>query len=317
MEEASSKFVDTIATRKLLESKLTLVQHRSPAGVPLGETGLGDPAAWPLLPETAQRERTAAGEEVRFPSHFRSGAAENDTVVIRRFRREGASREVLLLHGLYEENWQIYSFLIMLLQEEGVDVALLVLPYHYDRQPAGSAFSGEYFWSGDVPRSARAFRQATCDLVQAWHLLRREAGRPVGLAGFSMGGGVALTASTLFPFDAVFAINPVCNIPDLVWRRPLFATVRADLEAQGLAMTDVDRYYHDYDPLNRLPAATPARRIAIAVGEYDQINDPLNYERLRQRWQPGGRFDYRAGHLNILRVPKLAGDIAAWCRSGE
>jgi pimeloyl-ACP methyl ester carboxylesterase len=195
------------------------------------------------------------------------------------------------------------------LNEHGATVHLLLLPYHYTRKPEASAFSGEYFLSGDIDRSTLAYKQAVFDLHQVYAWVRAETGGAVGVVGFSMGGGIALSLSALTPLDGVFVINPVCNISSLVWTSPLFATVRSDLETGGVTFEDLSTLYATFEPLNATTVKTDRARLVLARSVYDQINDPANYDLLVERWGVRNVITYKAGHLNILRVPKLATDV--------
>ena len=310
MNEASSRYVDQIATQKLLTEKLGRVHH-APTIEDAGHMAdIGDLASLPLDVGRIATHQEAGTTIYTFPSAIATPYAENNTVRCRYHPAKDPVGEIVLVHGLYEDNLQIYAFLISLLQERGLRVHLLILPYHYERRPAGSAFSGEYFWSADMGRSALAYRQAMGDLFQWYGHLRRQGKRPVWIVGFSMGGGVALTLSSLALLDGVVAVNPVCNLPDLMWHRPLFGPIKADLEAGGVALSDIEARYGALDPLACGPGATPVSRIVLARGLYDEINAPANYDLLAARWGLEQVIDYKAGHLNILRVPKLAADVA-------
>jgi pimeloyl-ACP methyl ester carboxylesterase len=145
--------------------------------------------------------------------------------------------------------------------------------------------------------------------------LRARFGSPVGVIGFSMGGGIALTLAGRTQLDGVFAINPVCNISELVWTSPLFSTVRRDLEEQGITLEDVRATFAGFEPLEGTGAPTEVVRIRLGRSLYDQINDPANYDLLIARRGIINVMTYKAGHLNVLRVPKLAADVLRFCRT--
>jgi uncharacterized protein YdaL len=48
----------------------------------------------------------------------------------------------------------------------------------------------------------------------------------------------------------------------------------------------------------------------IAYGEYDQVIEKKFYENLLNGIKPVKYIKYNAGHLNMLRVPRLANDIS-------
>lgn len=314
MNEASSKYVDQIAIEKLLNEKLLGVRH-APNGRAPDPAPFADFAVLPPCPSQVSainvRARRTLDVELEFDSSVRSPYGENNRVRCRVRRAPSARASMILVHGLFEENLEIYDFLLSMLGEQRCDVYTLILPYHYHRKPVESAFSGEYFWSANLARSADAFKQSVYDLRQLVGHVAATSPLPVRVAGFSMGAGVALALAAHLPLDGVFALNPVCNMSELVWASALFSTVRRDLEAAGLGLADAQAAYAPFEPLAVQAPATPPDRIAIGRSAWDQINDPRNYARLIAAWGVERVFDYRAGHLNVLRVPRLAADLCS------
>lgn len=309
MNEASSKFVDKIATEKLLSEKLQTVHHTPNTQWQQFDTSLS--ALTSLDGQLTVRE-TSRDEQalLSFDSAISTGYPENDTVPCLVFPAAQAAGDVIFVHGLYEDNRDIYNFFISQLNNQGLNVYALTLPFHYDRQPANSSFSGEFYFSGDAYRNTVAFKQAVTDVLQFYHYLKRRTGRSVCIAGFSMGAGVGLTVSGLISVDGMFAINPVCNIADLIWSSFLFSPVKQDLIAAGFDQQDIAELYGEFEPLGFRPPRTSQDRVVLGMGRYDQINDPKNYSLLHQTWDLQHVIEYKAGHLNILRVPKLASDVA-------
>ena len=306
MEEAGSKYVDYIAVEKLISEKLQHAHH-APSGRQVNDR-FDDFAAVPPFPADL-RERTHGGEgEQTFISAVDSGYKENDLVRSRIFRAQRSRGAVLFLHGLFEENLLIYKFYFSQLNALGLDVHVMLLPFHYERKPQTSAFSGEFFWSGDIDRSALAYKQAVYDAWRLYNHIKKTADRPVLLNGFSMGGGVALTLATLAELDALFVINPVCNFPDLIWNRRLFSTIKADLERAGISLETIVRRLAHFDPINGSPQQA---NTAVAFGLYDQVSAQQNYDLLINAWHPHV-LPMHAGHLNILRVPRLAQEASDW-----
>jgi pimeloyl-ACP methyl ester carboxylesterase len=265
----------------------------------------------PRVDVTNVRTRRGIVEELEFDSPVTSPYGENNRVRCRVRKAPKARASLVLAHGLFEDNLEIYDFFLSMLAEQGCDVYLLILPYHYHRKPVESRFSGEYFWSADLARSAAALKQAVYDLRQLLGYAGSVSPLPLRVAGFSMGAGVALALAARLRLPGVFAINPVCNMSELVWESALFSTVRHDLEAAGLGLADAQAAYAPFEALAVRAPATPAACIAVGRSAWDQINDPANYDRLITAWGIERVYDYRAGHLNVLRVPRLAADLRA------
>lgn len=322
MNEASSKYVDQIATEKLLSEKLRRVHHLTPHDawqIELATDHCGTGVA--LIDYSVQAgkvtETTGPGYRlIRFTSSIATPYPLNNQVAVHHFPVAQPAGNVIFVHGLYEDNLGIYNYFISLLNQQGLDVYLLIMPYHYERKPDESLFSGEYFWSGNVGRSVQAYCQAVNDLYQLNRFLKQKTGLQTWLVGFSLGGGIVLSLAAREVVDGVFAINPVCNIAELVWSSALFAPICEDLVASGISLRELQIIYQALDPLNAQNIQTPVEQIILAASEYDQINQPRNYDLLVCHWNLYRVNRYKAGHLNILRVPRLAIDVAK-CYQGS
>lgn len=309
MDEASSKFVDQIAMQRLINDKLKQVHHAPDPAAAGIDTSFADFKNLSLQPNDVVETPKDKHTEISFRSPIQTRYEENNWVRGRCFCAKESVGEIVFVHGLYEDNMDIYKFFISMLNEQGMNVHLMVLPFHYERTPKESAFSGEYFWSADVYRSALAFKQAVYDLCQLYNYVKAKSGRPVWIVGFSMGGGIGLSLVSLIPIDGIFVINPVCNITELMWHSALFSTIKVDLEANGWSFENIKNMYSIYEPLNISDIKITKDKVVMAKSLYDQINDPRNYELFHQKWGLQHELSYHAGHLNILRVPKLATDI--------
>lgn len=317
MNKASSKFVDKIAAEKLLSEKLTRVHHKPDETWKTFDTQLTDVASVDGELQNLQISENDNAQLINFDSAVQTGYHEDDRVICLYFPAKKVKGEVIFVHGLYEDNRDIYSFMISQLNANGLNVYAMTLPFHYERQPENSRFSGEFFFSGDAYRNTVAFKQAVTDVTQFYHHLKKNSRYPVCLTGFSMGGGVCLTIAGLIPVDRVFVFNPVCNIADLIWTSMLFEPVKNDLTAAGFDQQDIAELYGEFEPLGFDSPATSIDRVVLGWGLYDQINDPKNYDLLKKTWRLEHAIAYKSGHLNILRVPKLAQDIARFIETGN
>jgi hypothetical protein len=311
MNEASSKYVDQIATEKLIQEKLSRVHHAPNGAYPSELVSLNDFNCLPKLPETVVERQDGKNLLLSFSSAVVTSDTDNNLVQCIAYLSEESRGALVFLHGLFEDNLQIYNFFISLLKEQGLDVYLMMLPYHYNRMPAGSVFSGEFFFSGNLLRSALAYKQAVYDLYQLQQWVSQRSGRPAWIVGFSMGGGITLTLAALTGLPGVFAVNPVCNISRLVWTSALFAPIRQDLEGSGIGLGRIEMHYAAFEPLNADPIRTDLAHIVLGRSLYDQINDPANYDLLVENWKLQNVIPYKAGHLNVLRAPRLAMDVVS------
>lgn len=312
MDEASSKYVDQIATEKLLDLKLRKVRHQPTEFYPPEIYSLNQIELRDLVRKHEAQARVIMEQGVlSYSSCINTKYPGNDQSRCFCYPAKSAKGEIIFIHGLYEDNRQIYQYLISELNKQGFNVYLYILPFHYERKPAASLFSGEYFLCADIYRSLLAFKQAVYDLYFLYGYLKQKRQQKVILVGFSMGGGISLLLSALIgEIDGFFVINPVVCMAELIWERPLCATIKADLVNYGITFAELKKVLQGFEPLENYHSGIPSNRIRMVQGIYDQINDPRDYQRFAVHWKLPELLNYKAGHLNVLRVPRLSQDIA-------
>jgi alpha/beta superfamily hydrolase len=311
MDRDSSIYVDRVVIDKLITEKLSKVSHRYNLNAerptePFGQLGSIDPQ--PIAPRRRDHQRWLMQSALQSPYE------QNNSVPVH-YRPAKTERNILLFaHGLFEDNPEIYNYLFSQLHEKQVSIYWYTLPFHYERKPDQSAFGGEYFWSADLLRTITSFEQSVYDLYQLYNwLCDRHPLLPVSLAGFSMGAGMAMMLAAVAPsIRRVFLINPICTFSEMIWAGPLNATIKRDLLHQHISLEQVNEIFAPYNPENLPNIGVVKDKVAIVYGQYDQINPPHYYQTLSEQWRFNTVIVYKAGHLNTLRVPRLARDLAAF-----
>lgn len=312
MDEASSRFVDRLVLEKLLSEKLTRVQHRTsfdalanqPELVQLDE----------VRPVVFSRDQRSNAFLIRSP--LKQPHAENEWFRVTAHVAEGTRGALILVHGLFEDNRAIYRFLIEELNRLHYSVYATTLPYHYERVPSESRFSGEFFLSADLVRTVHAFESAVAELesCQAW--LREQQSCPLFTVGFSMGATVALAqAARRRRSNGIVTINPAAGISSAIWTSPLCESIRRDLHASGVDEPTASRYLSPLCPLRDGFDRAVSTRVLMIRALYDQVTQQSQYDEISRLLPRENVLRYKAGHLNTLRVPRLATDIVSFCES--
>jgi predicted alpha/beta hydrolase family esterase len=312
MNEASSKFVDNLALEKLLNEKITKVSHSPENSQFAFEENLFEHLGDGLLDMGAVQKKENGNQGwFEIPSFVASsGTPENNTIYLYTYPAADADGNILLLHGLFDDNMFNYAYLIRLFNELRLNVFLMIHPYHFQRKPAASLFSGEYFFSADIYRTQHAIKQAIFDVDACLQLIRNLNPLPAMLAGFSMGGTISFRYYQLKkPMVKAFLINPVTDLSRVIWDNPLFVTVDQDLQKSGFRPEDCIPVFKELDPCENLKPGVPLHNLAVVFSIYDQIIEMRKNQLFIERSGLQNAHAYHAGHLNILRVPKLAMDI--------
>lgn len=312
MDEASSRFVDNLVMDKLVTEKLVKVNH-SPTS---DESELySDLFSNFTLPDDSMLEILQSdNESFVFQSAIDGDFIENSKVPVKISSPEAIKKKarVILVHGLFEENRDIYTFLIQNLNRFGYEIYQTTLPFHYERKPAESSYGGEYFWSANIQRSRFAFRQGVAEIYQLYKQLKATDSGPVYIISFSMGGGVTMSLlSQTSIIDKVFLMNPTCSLSSIVWDSPLCKTIKHDLLNYGWNLDKIIEVYSYFDPATLLKDIDMSNT-AMVYGIYDMITQKKQYQELINKLKLTNTSEYHCGHLNLLRVPKLAADIHAF-----
>lgn len=246
----------------------------------------------PLCPETAARYATYT---------------ENRTAVAELYRPRRPGRGTLLyLHGWMAPSFEMEARYLFapLVERWGVTLLALALPFHMDRRPAVSSFSGEFFISADLTRTLEALRQAVAETRALLAWMRSETDGPVALAGISLGALVAALAlgGGAEPDLTLLALTPADPAHTLA-EAPLLRHVRAACRSNGVTPEQLD----EWAPLVRptaLRPGIPPERLFLVHGYDDRISFPEDVIELWQAWGRPPLAWYRGGHFTILLSPR-------------
>lgn len=312
MNEASSKFVDNLAIDKLINEKLKKVNHSPKHSLFVPVEGLFKNANNTLnFGKVNYIKGNNIRKRIEIPS-FESSTYynENNSIYLYYYPAQAANYNILFVHGLFDDSMLNYEYLFKLLNDLKFNVYFMTMPYHFDRKPKTSLFSGEYFFSADIFRTQNAFKQAVLDIDASLQFMKNENTLPNVLVGFSMGGCVSLRHYLLGKQEMpTFLINPVTDLCEVLWDSPLFTTIGSDLINSGYDMTICEKFFVEMDPSKNLDDSFRSDRIAMVYSSYDQVIEEKKYKKFILRTGISKAYAYHSGHLNVLRVPKLAKDI--------
>lgn len=277
---------------------------------------LADRAPPRIAPRAEARfQREIPGGAV-FTCRVRTDVAPEDPILVEHWVHEPARPQAtaLLLHG-FTMGWPRIDAPVMMASRWfalGLDVALLTLPYHGARKPAGSRFSGEAFARPDVGELNAAAARAVHEVRLALRWLRGADRGPVGLIGLSLGGYLAATVAGLEPELAfvVPMVPPVC-FGDLAWR--FFAPRAGDGGGATLGLEDLRLAYRGHSPLT-YPLRVPRERALIVAGRGDRIVPASHPHALWEHWERPAIHWFPGSHLAPFGRASIAAAIEGHLR---
>ena len=212
-----------------------------------------------------------AGVRERYLAH-----APNRTAHARLYVKGSGRPAAILVHGYMSGQWAIEerAWPIDWMQRRGLDVAVVVLPFHGLRgRPEGGA---PPFPGADPRFTNEGFRQAVADLRVLIAHLRQRGAPAVGMMGMSLGGYTTSLMATL-DADLAFAVPliPLASLADFARDQgrlgagPKVSEQHAALEAANVVVSPMAR-----------PAKVLASRMLVVGAEGDRVTPMAHAERL-------------------------------------
>lgn len=208
---------------------------------------------------------------------------------------------ILAIHGFSADLYLVneWFFAIPWFFRMGCDVVLFTLPFHGERQPAYSPFSGHGYFAGGPSHINEAVAQSVMDLRILIDWLTKVRGVPkVGVTGVSLGGYTSSVLAVAEP-RLSFAIPnvPVVTFPDLVleWE-PIGVTVRTMLRVVGRGLVDARRLLAVSNPLTYAPQVPKEGRMIVG-GVGDRLAPPKHSRLLWEHWDRCALHWFPGSHL--------------------
>jgi dienelactone hydrolase len=213
---------------------------------------------------------------VEYDSPVVSPVPVNNRVPLRVFLPEeqpGPIPVVLVLHYWGAMDLRAERSMAAELGRRGIAAAVLTLPYHLARTPAGVR-SGDLAIEPDPGKMRLTMRQAVSDVRRALDFL---ASRPeismsrVGIAGTSLG---AVVAATAYAVDArithgAFVVGGI-DLAGIIWKSSRLTLIRDALRRKGITEDDLRAELSSVEPANLLPRSSPGPSLVVAA-RYDTV----------------------------------------------
>ena len=261
------------------------------------------PPGWDieLKPVSEQVFRSVKVTKLHFPTPEPSGVPENDDAVAYLAERKGKKPAscAILVHPWRKARTGLSLELSICrdLSRRGLDMLLLVLPFHEDRSP-DATLSGQIPLGGDPSRLLRYGMQIVSELQLLYFYLRKNY-RNVGIIGASVGGLFAHLAMTVQPFDFGISILSGAPLADLLFNEILAEKYEKLLAESGYTLEELREAWWKIDPI-RWGRFNRVRKILMIGGFYDKIIHP---DLTATLWEAFGRprlVWYPAAHWTML-----------------
>ena len=248
-------------------------------------------------------EETANGVqyELSFPSAYVSPSPENNRVPVYLFEPTTGEKPypaVVITHYWGASDLRPEIALANDLMQHGVASAVLTLPYHMARTPAGS-HSGELAIQPDPAKLIAMMTQSELDIRRTLDFFDT---RPelkhgsYGLVGISLGALVSSLAFALDPriYDSAFILGGA-DLAHIVWTSSRVIPQREVLRKMGWTEARLRKALAVVEPLTYLPRKAPSRTL-IVEGRYDTVVPNIDTRELRDALDQPSVITLDTGH---------------------
>lgn len=255
-----------------------------------------------------------------FESLAKSGNAVNDKLEGEVYlnKDDKDKPNIIFVHGWrmdsYDRIKKIFHKRIM--KDFGWNMYYYSLPYHFEREPEESMYSGELMISADVERTVESTKQAIVDLRALIQWIKGNKSGPIILVGVSLGGWVTNLIATLeAQIDVVVSIFYANRLSYSIWNTIPGKFIREELEKNGVTYEELVDYWKITDPSQSFPKVNKDNILLISA-LHDQYIDLKDADYLWECWDKPMRHIYNCGHSGIVLCrKKLAVDTLSFIQN--
>lgn len=189
----------------------------------------------------------------------------------------------------------------------GWNMYYYTLPFHFDREPNDSLYSGEFMVSANIERTVQSTQQAVVDLRTLINWIKTYKEGPIVLIGISLGGFITnLTALVEPDIDVLASIFYANRLSYSIWKTDPGKYIKSDLENHGVTYQELIDYWNITEPSQALPKVKK-ENILLITAKYDEYVHFEDTEYLWSSWDRPTRYIYSCGHAGIVLKRKKIG----------
>ena len=225
------------------------------------------------------------------------GADNNTNIIfVHGWRAEDLSRlEKVFSDSFIQRGYNIYSY---------------VLPFHMERTPKESLYSGEYYISADVSRTIKNVQQSVSDVRALISHIKSENDGEIIIIGLSLGGITTnLLSEVEEDIDVVISLFYANDLSFTVFETEAGKYVKKDFLKNNFSYELLKESWKIINPSLRKPIID-LDKILLVSGKYDKYVLKEDTDSLWENWGKPERYMYSNGHSGIvLSKNKIRTDV--------
>jgi len=208
---------------------------------------------------------------------------------------------VILIHG-----WRAYNLnrlgkvFLDSFKERRYNIYNYILPFHMERCPIESLYSGEHFVSANVNRTLKSMQQAVSDVRALIRYIKQIKKEKVIIVGLSVGGIVSnLLGEVEEDIDALISLFYGNDLSFTVFETEAGKYMKKDFLKNNFNQALLSKSWDIINPCLRKPILEP-NKILLISGKYDKYVLNKDTDKLWENWGIPQILKYNCGHSGIV-----------------
>jgi len=216
-------------------------------------------------------------------------------------KKQSQPANVIIVHGWrMDELSRLNNIYLKPFSNLGMNMYYFTLPYHLEREPEESLYSGELMITADVNKSLLSIKQAITDIRALIKWIKNNRIGKVILIGVSLGGFVTnMTAVVENEIDALISTFYANNIAYSIWNTIPGKYIKKDFEQGGYTYEQLERAWAIVNPSKYRPLVKK-ENILLLSGIHDHFVVTKDTDYLWESWDRPKRILYPCGHAGIV-----------------
>ncbi|MBU3183044.1 alpha/beta hydrolase [Clostridium psychrophilum] len=250
--------------------------------------------------------------KINFLSEVKNGHSNKDTIF--HYRKNLVSDNninVIFVHGWRADNLdRLGKVFLDSFIERNYNIYNYVLPFHMERAPNESLYSGEYFVSANVSRTLKSEQQAVSDIRALISSIKTDKKSKVIVIGLSLGGITTnLLSEVEKNIDVLVSLFYANDLSFTIFETEAGKYIKKDFVKNKFGHSLLKESWKIINPSLRKPVID-LNKILLVSGKYDKYVIDKDTDILWANWGKPKRNIYGCGHSGIvLSKNKIKKDV--------